>query len=331
MNYRSLKYHTQKTSPLRFLTAGLILLVSSGLWAPQSGPQAVHDPLGLQKSQVWEIHDDYAVRGLKVNVESVRKICEDGIKKLTGFDDPCRAWRCFISDQDVVALKFTRVGRKELATNQALAAALLRSLYRAGFHPDQFMLIGLEQPPEEAQCTRPWRYGWQENIIDFGPDGDYLARWLNEVTAIINVPSLMDDNIIGLRGTLANLTWPLIKRPGRLYMNKGDPFIPEIYALPQIRSKVRLHIVNALRILYYGGPEVQQRYVDDNGSLIFSLDPVALDRIALELIRRSRREKTMPNQPIPALSAPYLDTAQALGLGYQDLNFIDYQYLRMRK
>ena len=252
-----------------------------------------------------------------------------GIKKLSGLDDPAQAWRQFIHDDDVVALKFTRVGGRELGTNRVFAGALLQCLYQAGFKPENFMIVGLDDLPEEAAGTRPWRYGWQQEKVDFGSDSDYLAQWLDEVTAIINIPSIMDDNIIGLRGALANLSWPVIKSPARFYKYRtgGDPFIAEIYNLPQIRGKVRLHIANAMRILYYGGPVVRQNYVHEYGAVLFSVDPVSLDLVALKLLCRARRERSLPEGVTELLTAGYLQTAQDLGLGYNDLNYIDYRHL----
>ncbi len=312
------------------LVIGLSYLVglSQQLSEPYHYCHAIDDPLSQQKSLVCQVFGEYSVRGTKIHLASVRRMFNTGVRKLSGEDDLAKAWRHFIHDDDIVALKFTSVGSHELGTNRAAAAALLQSLYQAGFKPRNFMLVGLDELPDEAKGTRPCHYGWQKENIDFGSDRDHLTRWLGEVTAIINIPSLMDDNIIGLRGALANLAWPLLKRPARLYKNRGDPFVPEIYELPQVRGKIRLHIANGLRILYYGGPEFKAQYVDDFGSLIISTDPVALDRIAIELIRRLRREKPLPYGVSEKINVPYLETAQAMGLGYQDLNFIDYQKIR---
>ena len=309
------------------LIIGLYPLIglSQQLLEPYCYRHAIDDPLSLQKSLVYEVFGEFSIRGTKVHLASVRRMFNTGVRKLSGEDDLALAWRHFIHDDDVVALKFTRVGSHELGTNREVAAALLQSLYQAGFKPQNFMLVGLDELPDEAKGTRPYSYGWQKEDIDFGSDRDCLAQWLSEVTAIINIPSLMDDNIIGLRGAMANLTWPLLKKPARLYKNYGDPFVPEVYELPQVRGKIRLHIANALRILYYGGPEFKAQYVEDCGSLIVSTDPVSLDRVAIELVRRLRREKPLPYGVSEKISAPYLETAQAMGLGYQDLNFIDYR------
>jgi len=293
--------------------------------------KAIDDPMGLQKSQVLDVYGDFAVRGTKVHIPSLRLMFNTAVKQLTGLEDAAQAWRCFIHDDDVVALKFTWVGGKELGTNHDVAAALLQTLYQVGFKPENFMLVGLDELPKEAEGTRPWSYGWQKEKVNFGSDSDYLARWLDEVTAIINIASIMDDNIMGLRGVLANMSLPLLKSPARLYLNGADPFIIEIYDLPQIRAKVRLHIANDLRILYYGGPQVRQCYVVENGSLLFSTDPVALDRVALELVRRARQTQLLPKNADDNIVADYLDTAQAMGLGYADLNFIDYHRIKHDK
>ena len=234
----------------------------------------------------------------------------------------------FISDDDVVALVFAPVGGRKLGVNRGVATALLQCLYEAGFKPANLMVVGLDELPSEAAGTRPWRYGWQEQQVDFGSSSDHLAAWLQEATAIINIPSIMDDNIIGLRCALANVTLGVLKSPARLYVSSGDPFIPEVYSLPEIRDKVRLNIAIGLRILCHGGPVVRQPYVDDHKTLLFSRDPVALDRVALELIRRARRLMSLPPGARPEITATYLDTACAMGLGYNDLNLIDYRRIR---
>jgi len=246
----------------------------------------------------------------------------------SGIDDPARAWRYFIHDDDVVALVFSPVGAPELGTSDELAEVLLEILLENGFKKKNLMLVGLEHLPKNAQGTRLWTYGWGEKDVDFGSGKDRLAKWLDEVTAIINLPTLMDDRIFHLRGALANLTWPLIKSPAKLYITDGDPFIPEIYDLAAIRGKVRLHIENCLHIPYYGGPQVIGQHVFEHRSLLFADDPVALDRVGLELLRRYRRTEYMPAGVNEAIFADYLITAEAMGLGYNDLNFIEYHKLR---
>lgn len=311
----------------------LLWVVPFGIMGPvvlgtesDSGHILADAAAATEKSTVWDIYGEFAVRGMKIHRLSLHSMLHSGLRHMTGYKDPNQAWHQFIHDDDVVALVFTRRGSKPLGTNTDVAAAILQCLYDCGFSPDQFMLVGLEELPDEAKDTRPCPYGWQEDGVDFLTDSDQLAGWLDEVTAIINVPAIMDDNIIGLRGAMANLTLPILKRPARLYVNQGDPFIPDIYVLDQIRNKVRLHIAIGLRILYYGGPEVDQMYVYDHSTLLFSTDPVALDQVALQLINRTRHSMPLPKGVAADMKCPYLETAQSIGLGHNDLNQIKYHF-----
>ncbi len=286
---------------------------------------AIEDPLHLQKSQVYDIYGEFAMRGTALHAPSLRKMFNTAIRQLTGLSDESKAWRQYIGDNERVALVFCSVGERELGTNSQFCGSLLQTLYRCDYHPENFLIVGLKELPDEAKGTMPYLYGWQDNPVDFYSDSDDLALWLNQVDAIIDIPTIMDDNIFGMRGCLTNLSWPLIKSPARLYVSGGDPFICDIYRLPQIRGKVRLHIANSLRILCYGGPEVLPAYIKQTGSILVSTDPVALDRVALELIRRERRLMPLPRGADLQIDAGYLETAEAMGLGYRDLNFIDYQ------
>ena len=329
MRQQHVEYWWGKRWTWLVLAAGLVIGPVGQSWAPYD--HAVDDPLELQKSPVYHVYGDYAIRGMKVHRASLREMLGTGLRKLTGEEDLGAAWRHFIHEDDVVALVFTEHGGLELGTNTEMARALLESLYASGFRRENIMLVGLRSLPKEAEGTRPWHYGWQEQSVDFNLAEDHLASWLAEVTAIINVPSVMDDNISGLRCAMTNLSLGVVKNPGRLYVNASDPFVPMVYQLPEIRGKVRLHIANALRILYYGGPKVDQTYVFEQSGLLFGTDVVALDTVALYLIRRARRTMMMPADVTDELTAPYLDTACSMGLGYSDLNFIEYHKVKHDK
>ncbi|MCH9023640.1 MAG: DUF362 domain-containing protein [Planctomycetes bacterium] len=324
-----------KTKILLLAIPFALILAHLAVAEPPAQPylyrHAIDDPLGLQKSHVYDISDQYVIRGLDVHKPTLIRILNTAVTKLAGIDDPAQAWRKFIYDDDIVALKFNRVGGKKLGTNRHLAEALIENLIDLGYKPERMMIIGLTDLPSNAKNTIPFRYGWQKEETEFATSSVHLAAWLDQVTAIINIPSVMDDNIFSLRASLANLAWPLIKSPAKLYLSQGDPFIPEIYELPQIRGKVRLHIANALRVLYQGGPRVHPQYVYEYSSLLFSTDPVALDRVLLERLKELRHTQPMPHNVPDHLTAEYLITAQAMSLGYYDLNNIQYQKLNPYK
>ena len=301
------------------------------VWGGCKYLRAIDDPLGQARSSVFEVYGEYTVRGAKIHIPSVRKILNTGIKQVACMDNSADAWKSYLHEEDIIAIKFCEVGGRQLATNKEFCSVLLQILYGIGFKPKQFMIIGLEDLPDEATGTIPWEYGWQEESVNFGSDSDNLASWLEKVTAIIHVPSAMDDNITGIRGALADMAWSVVKHPGKYYQSNGDPFIAEIYNLPQVRGKIRLTIVNNLRSLFYGGPNVKQIFVSENGSMLFSNDPVALDRIIMELLAKQRQENELPSGTEYFLSAPHLLTAESIGIGYQDLNMIHYRYVKHDK
>jgi len=325
---------------------GLFLHLAAALWllpiimgpslnAQLSGSsrRAIDDPLGKQKSRVIEVRDPYAVRGTDVYLELMTRMLNTGICELSGYTDPNVAWRTYLHQDDVIALKFNRIASREFGTNKAMAGVLLDILYGIGFSPDQFLIVGLDQLPEQAAGTRKFTYGWQREQADFGSGSDHLATWVSEVTAIVNIPTFMDDNVTGLRGAMANVTWPLMKSPARPqhFLACGDPFIPEVYALAEIQGKIRLTIANGLHVLYYGGPIVDKRFAAERQAVVFCDDPVAMDRIGLEMIRNFRRTLIMPEGVDPKINAGYLLTAEAMGIGYQDFNLIDYRWIRPDK
>ncbi|MBN2842451.1 MAG: hypothetical protein JXM68_05140, partial [Sedimentisphaerales bacterium] len=293
--------------------------------------RAIDDPLGQQRSFVYDIFGEFVIRGPKIHQPSLRKILNTGVKKITGINNSAQAWQSILHKDDVIGIKFCPEGGRHLATNTEVCAVLLRILYSLDFKPEQIMVIGLEKMPEEAQGTMPWKYGWQSEPVYLGSEKEYLATWLSQVTAIIHIPSAMDDNITGIRGAIADMAYSAVKHPGKYYLSHGDPFVAEIYQLPEIRGKIRLTIVNNLRSLFYGGPDVKQQFVSENGTLLFSNDPVSLDRITVELLSRQRKENDLPADTPVFLEAQHLITAEALDLGYQDLNMIEYRWLNHDK
>ena len=295
-------------------------------------------PARTDTPEVWDIFGDFAVRGRKVHLTSLRSMLDTGLMAVTNTSDPNQAWQTLLQQEDIIAFKFNPVGAEVLATDWAIAQVMVESLEKAGWGRGQIMIVGLVggvgldgkglNGGAKLAGTRPCPYGWQKELVDFGSDRDHLALWLQEVTAIINVAAVLDDNVLGIRGALANATLGAVKQPARLYLNGGDPFVCDIYAHPAVRCKVRLHVVNALRILAYGGPIAEERYVYEYGSLLLSRDPVALDTVAVHLLYRARRFVVLPDEVDEVIVVPYLLTAQALGLGQSDLNRIAYHRCR---
>lgn len=151
----------------------------------------------------------------------------------------------------------------------------------------------------------------------------YYAKVLsNEVTKVINVPSLTDSYMTGINGAFVNMTLPNLDNWRRFAKSAaaGDSYIAEIYADAMIREKVVVTILDALVLQYAGGPFPNPNFCVDNFALFASKDPVALDATAMRLIEEVRKANKMPSiKPMTT----YIEAGEEIGLGRYPEHEID--------
>ena len=229
--------------------------------------------------------------------------------------NPVQAWQSLLQPSDVVGIKFNRSAQDALGTTPTMAATIIESLISAGFAADRLVCI---EAPEETRIAfgtaRP-RPGYTEAVHDFGSGTDQLAAVLDQVTALINVPFLKTHNIAGITCALKNLSHGLVKHPARYHSNGCAPYIADIVALDPIRSKLRLCVVDALRMVFDKGPSASAEMIADEGIILVSTDPVAIDAIGLGLINSVRAERRLPRIAETAENLEYLANAHKKGLG----------------
>ena len=304
-----------------FAVLGAATDVSDSKSPPTSqpaGPTATAPAPGV--SQVVQVRSDDTVRENLVRLDMlnemlVRSICGRNGRGLTGEKRIEDAWHAILRSDDVIGIKFNRVGWRELGTTPLLARALVRSLTAAGWKPKDIILIEAPDSLQEQLGTTPAPVGWSAQEIDFGSGKDRFAEVLDRITALINVPFLKAHNIAGMSGCLKNLSHGPVRSPARYHANRCSPFIADIVAAEPIRSKLRLHMVNALRAVFDKGPTISGDTVWPAGTLITSFDPVAADTVGLEMLNQQRDVHGLPalddeEQPIPSLH-----DAQRRGLG----------------
>ena len=262
----------------RDFLAGAAMAAATGsvtrLSAQQGGSR---DPYG-NRSHVIQVTSEHVVRGRRVHRRILDEMLDLALRRVSRADSSSAAWQSLLRSDDVIGLKFNRSAAEGLGVREPFAEAVITSLLAAGYRPDQ--IVPIEVPEvvyEETGCTRPVRH-WSPEEVSFGSGSDRLAGVLEQVTAIINVPFLKTHNIAGLTCCLKNLSHALVKHPARYHDRHCSPYVADIVALPQIRSKLRLHVVNALRMIYEGGPEAREGWVDAAGVLLFGVDPVAVAR-----------------------------------------------------
>ncbi len=143
-----------------------------------------------------------------------------------------------------------------------------------------------------------------------------LSRILLEETDVtINLPVLKMHGQSGVTGALKNI-YGVIDIPGTYHTDpaKGTDLqtaLPALYAIPPIRKSIRLTLVDALRAVTNGDTA---SVPDSQPKRIFgSLDPLALDYYALDLLNQLRAARNLG--PVDSTRTKWLDNAHALGLG----------------
>jgi len=298
---------------------------------PSTGPV----PASL-KSVVTHIQSQYVYDVDKIHTGLLREMLEFGVveyclaKKILVDEKAVLsdAWKALFQPNDVIGIKLSRLGAKELGTAVPLAVVLVESLNEAGFDSDQIILIEAPDDPAMRKLkTKPQRYGWSDQEVAFGRDDkkyhEKPALVLDDVTALINVPLLKTHNIFGISGCLKNISYPFVRRESRYFKDGGVPYMADIVALPQICKKLKLNIVNALRVVFDGGPAVRPGNTWPHNGLLISRDPVAADQIGIDIIDDERQRRNLP--PIADANGriPHIHDAAQQKLGTDDQDYIN--------
>lgn len=253
--------------------------------------------------------------GATVNQKVLGVMIDTALITLTRQPDAPAAWRQLLRPDDVVGIKFNRSGAEALGTTPAFAEALLGSLVRAGHDPANVVLIEAREGLTKLFSCRPALPGYDREATDFGSGADQLASVLNQVTALINVPFLKTHHLTGITCALKNLSHGLIKHPARYHGGGCSPYIGDIVNLPPIRSKLRLNLVNALRVVFQGGPEGGRDSIMDAHSVLASTDPVACDSVVMQILNDVRQTRGLAQIASNSSQLPYLAHSHRIGLG----------------
>lgn len=144
---------------------------------------------------------------------------------------------------------------------------------------------------------------------------------LFEVDFWINLVVGLDDPILGVDGALANASLWNVSNHLRFFANQSTVgvAVAEILAIPELNRQLKLHFLALEEFQFIGGPFYNSLYSRVQPKLWMSSDPVALDRLLVDLINRERRENGFNELPIPNLQLSY---ASEIGLGEDSIESI---------
>ncbi len=293
-----------------------------------TGVKLLVDP-GAKPVEVRQARSRFAIDGPIVHPEMFRELLEAAVAGILGTKSIGDAWKALFRPNDVIGLKFNQSGQDVIATSATVAEILVDSIVRAGFSARQIVCIEAPAVSAVHGVTTAAARGYEADPTDFGSGSDQFAKSLSQVTAIVNVPYLKTHNITGLTCALKNLSHGLVKHPARYHDNGCCPYIADINLHSRIRKKVRLCVVDALRVVFDGGPEATAATLANEGIILATTDPVAADTVGLTILNEIRAARGLPPVARSAAQVAYLADAHQKGLGVAARHGIHVTYDRL--
>jgi uncharacterized protein (DUF362 family) len=245
-------------------------------------------------------------------------------------DSPLEAWKKVVRPGEVVGLKVNCLAGRGNCTRPELVNAICERLQQAGIR-EIVIWDRLNSDLESARfkivergsgirCFGNDALGFEDELATFGSVGSLLSRTLTQVCdAVINLPVLKDHGIAGVTIALKSM-FGAIHNPNKYHMNVCNPYVADVFMLPPIRQKVRLHICDATTAQYEGGPSFMPHWTWPYNGLLVGHDPVALDYTGWQIIEKKRAEVGMKSLREMKREPVYIATAAdgQHGLGTND-------------
>jgi uncharacterized protein (DUF362 family) len=263
-----------------------------------------------------------------------RKMIEGCLMALTGKRTAREAYLEFVSPKDVVGLKLNGLGGPNISNNPEVTDMVVAGLVDAGV-PERNIILWDNRADFVRNCgydlsetgsPRVWcgNDAGYSDVIEFESGRTRLTKIVTEhITALICLPILKDHVMAGVTLSLKSLSHGATNNPRDFHRNNCDPYIAEVCALPAIRNKWRLSILDGLKGVWDGGPGFSPSKSWYPLGIWASTDPVALDTIGAEVIEAKRAEVGARSLSRAGRPPKHLQTAQRIGLGVNDRERID--------
>jgi len=244
----------------------------------------------------------------KLDYKVIEKLLDDAMVALSQAPNARAAWCSRFSPTDRVGIQLD-VGA--LPVHKTLLEAVTLRLLACGVEPGNIIVYSGEE-------TSLFRAGFDLSgapgrVRVMGADAEGYRKGISRIvldhcSAIINLARLRSDPRLGMFGVLANYVQS-IPYEERERLLRTPEQLPSAAALAPLKTKTRLHLMDALRPGLGPGerPETTTTWV--YGGVMVSDDPVALDTIGHAVLLEKLREA---DASLTDLSPPvvYLEPAQ---------------------
>ncbi len=273
---------------------------------------------GPYRGQVVRVHSAKCIdeKTRHVDVPTVRAMMSQGIQSLTGAKSDRDAWSHFVSSQDVVGIKLNCSGAPNIRSAPEVVGEIVRNLIALDIpakniylyerfpdqlesvHYDRFVPAGVNIKAIES--TRGTIIGYDPKTYvetDFFGEDDTRSNMIRLVserfTKIINVPNMKDHGAAGVTGCLKNIAYGNYSNVARSHANEKTntlTFIGTLATVEPLRSRTVLQVMDGLAGVWHGGPfSVYPQFRFYPKQIVFGTDPVAIDRLLLDVIVNKRK------------------------------------------
>ncbi len=312
------------------------------------------------------------------NADDVREMMARGMRTLTGAATVEDGWRRFFTPSDIVGIKVNCGGYPYCISAYEIVAETVGQLITIGVPVSQIYVYERFQNqldevnyaphlPEGVQIVAAERANRNVDNSGYDPDVYLEAAFFGEddtrsnmmrlvsrrLTKIINIPNMKDHGAAGATGCLKNIAYGSFSNVARTHQHGKTYTLSAIGTLASVeplRSRTVLQIMDGLRGVWHGGPFARTtKYVFYPKQIMFGTDPVAIDRLLLDIIdgeRKShgaisiwdrspsslrfddtRARDANPNVNILIREPGHVEYASTLGLGVADLSKIKVEHV----
>lgn len=294
---------------------------------PASKPRVV--VVRTKKALLKNGHD----AGYDADRGALRAMLDAGLVALSGQKDASAALAKYFRPGERVGLKINGLAGRKAATHVELVDELSVLLGKVNIEGRQQIVFdrfardlttsGFSSQLRGYRCVGNDESGHEEELVQMPSSASRLSRVLTtQIDCVLNLPILKQHMLAGMTGALKN-NFGCIHNPNKMHLDGCDPYIAEVNAVPAIRDKQRLVIMDALRPVVDNGPAYQPGMAEVANLLIFATDLVAADVVGLGIIEALRAKRELPTLAKAGMAPTYLATASKMGLGVSDRAGID--------
>jgi len=272
---------------------------------------------GPYQGAVTRVHSNAVIDEGTERTDSgvVNRMLSEGMRSLTSAKNDNDAWAAFFSPSDVVGIKVNCSGAPNIMSSPEVVGGIVANLIKVGLKPDQIYIyerfldqllsvhyeryvpegvhiVAIETPRGSILGYDPRTY---VEVSFFGEDDtrSNLVRLVTErFTKIINVPNVKEHQAAGVTGCLKNIAYGNFSNVARSHSHAKTntlSFIGTLASVEPLRSKTVLNIMDGIRGVWHGGPfSTEKKYRFYPKLMLFGTDPVAMDRLLLDMIAEKR-------------------------------------------